>query len=249
MCKANQKIIKICEASFFSKHFKPIRMQDNKNAATFWITAERMRMQESRSWPRQTNKMTEARHNASKHYLLHLSVCPRGVPGAGWGVSAPGGGAWSGGCLLQGECLVLGVPAPEGVPAPRGVGCLVWGVPGPVGGVFSWGPGLGGAWSWGDSWSRGGGIPACTEADSPQQTNTVADGTHPTGMHSCLIYLQNNIPVFSPGLTDGSIGDMIYFHSYKNPGLILDIVEGEKYYGIFTLLGFGNGTRTRINGI
>ncbi|KAJ7989361.1 hypothetical protein DPEC_G00303730 [Dallia pectoralis] len=36
---------------------------------------------------------------------------------------------------------------------------------------------------------------------------------------------KNDIPVFSPALTDGSIGDMIYFHSYKNPGLILDIVE------------------------
>lgn len=38
---------------------------------------------------------------------------------------------------------------------------------------------------------------------------------------------QNNIPVFSPALTDGSLGDMLYFHSYKNPGLILDIVEGK----------------------
>lgn len=38
---------------------------------------------------------------------------------------------------------------------------------------------------------------------------------------------QNNIPVFSPALTDGSLGDMIYFHSFKNPGLVLDIVEGE----------------------
>nr|XP_023666538.1 deoxyhypusine synthase [Paramormyrops kingsleyae] len=36
---------------------------------------------------------------------------------------------------------------------------------------------------------------------------------------------KNDIPVFSPALTDGSLGDMIYFHSYKNPGLILDIVE------------------------
>lgn len=25
-------------------------------------------------------------------------------------------------------------------------------------------------------------------------------------------------------MTDGSIGDMIYFHSFKSPGLILDIV-------------------------
>lgn len=41
------------------------------------------------------------------------------------------------------------------------------------------------------------------------------------------VLCQNNIPVFSPALTDGSLGDMIYFHSFKNPGLILDIVEGK----------------------
>ena len=34
---------------------------------------------------------------------------------------------------------------------------------------------------------------------------------------------KNNIPVFCPALTDGSLGDMIYFHSYKNPGLVLDL--------------------------
>lgn len=36
---------------------------------------------------------------------------------------------------------------------------------------------------------------------------------------------KNNIPVYCPALTDGSIGDMIYFHTYSNPGLVLDIVE------------------------
>ncbi|NXR45668.1 DHYS synthase, partial [Hippolais icterina] len=36
---------------------------------------------------------------------------------------------------------------------------------------------------------------------------------------------QNKIPVLSPALTDGSLGDMIFFHSYKRPGLVLDIVE------------------------
>lgn len=36
---------------------------------------------------------------------------------------------------------------------------------------------------------------------------------------------KNNIPVFSPALTDGSLGDMMYFHSYKNPGLIVDILS------------------------
>lgn len=34
---------------------------------------------------------------------------------------------------------------------------------------------------------------------------------------------KNNIPVYCPAITDGSLGDMIYFHSYKNPGLIVDI--------------------------
>jgi len=36
---------------------------------------------------------------------------------------------------------------------------------------------------------------------------------------------KNKIPVFCPAITDGSIGDMIYFHSYQNPGLIVDVVE------------------------
>ncbi|KAF7332153.1 hypothetical protein MKEN_00096300 [Mycena kentingensis (nom. inval.)] len=36
---------------------------------------------------------------------------------------------------------------------------------------------------------------------------------------------KNNIPVFSPALTDGSLGDMIYFHSFRSPGLVLDIVR------------------------
>jgi deoxyhypusine synthase len=36
---------------------------------------------------------------------------------------------------------------------------------------------------------------------------------------------KNNIPVFCPALTDGSIGDMIYFHSYKSPGFRVDLVE------------------------
>jgi deoxyhypusine synthase len=34
---------------------------------------------------------------------------------------------------------------------------------------------------------------------------------------------KNSIPIFCPALTDGSIGDMIYFHSYKRPGFTIDI--------------------------
>ena len=40
-------------------------------------------------------------------------------------------------------------------------------------------------------------------------------------------FIKNNIPVLCPALTDGSLGDMIYFHSYKKPGLIIDIVDGK----------------------
>ncbi|CAG8528941.1 6259_t:CDS:2 [Ambispora leptoticha] len=36
---------------------------------------------------------------------------------------------------------------------------------------------------------------------------------------------KNDIPVYCPALTDGSLGDMIYFHSFKDPGLIIDIVS------------------------
>jgi len=35
---------------------------------------------------------------------------------------------------------------------------------------------------------------------------------------------KNNIPVYSPAITDGSLGDMLYFHSYRNPGFVVDIV-------------------------
>lgn len=40
----------------------------------------------------------------------------------------------------------------------------------------------------------------------------------------CYWAYMNNIPLFSPAITDGSIGDMLYFHSYKRPGLIVDLV-------------------------
>ncbi|CAA9997246.1 unnamed protein product [Nesidiocoris tenuis] len=36
---------------------------------------------------------------------------------------------------------------------------------------------------------------------------------------------KNRIPIFCPALTDGSLGDMMYFHSYRNPGLVIDILQ------------------------
>lgn len=41
---------------------------------------------------------------------------------------------------------------------------------------------------------------------------------------------KNKIPIFSPALTDGSLGDMMYFHSIKSPGLIVDINSGKIQY-------------------
>lgn len=41
----------------------------------------------------------------------------------------------------------------------------------------------------------------------------------------CYWAAKNDIPIFCPALTDGSIGDMIFFHSYKNGGLIVDLVQ------------------------
>ena len=38
---------------------------------------------------------------------------------------------------------------------------------------------------------------------------------------------KNAIPVFCPAITDGSVGDMLFFHSYKHdPPLIVDIARG-----------------------
>ena len=36
---------------------------------------------------------------------------------------------------------------------------------------------------------------------------------------------KNNIPVLSPALTDGSLGDMFFFHSFRHPGLVIDILS------------------------
>ena len=37
---------------------------------------------------------------------------------------------------------------------------------------------------------------------------------------------KNDIPVFCPAITDGAVGDNIFFFNAEHPGLILDLVEG-----------------------
>lgn len=39
----------------------------------------------------------------------------------------------------------------------------------------------------------------------------------------CYWAYKNNIPIFCPALTDGSLGDMLYFHTYKSSPQVLDI--------------------------
>lgn len=43
---------------------------------------------------------------------------------------------------------------------------------------------------------------------------------HPNSI--CYWAARNKIPIFCPALTDGSLGDMLYFHSFRSPGLRLD---------------------------
>lgn len=45
---------------------------------------------------------------------------------------------------------------------------------------------------------------------------------HPDSI--CTWAARNDIPIYCPALTDGSFGDMLYFHSFKNPGLVIDLV-------------------------
>uniref|UniRef100_A0A183BV19 deoxyhypusine synthase n=1 Tax=Globodera pallida TaxID=36090 RepID=A0A183BV19_GLOPA len=51
----------------------------------------------------------------------------------------------------------------------------------------------------------------------------------------------HRIPIFCPALTDGSLGDMLYFHSVKNggDGIVLDIVEDLRYLNTMAILGGG----------
>ncbi|GAU92727.1 hypothetical protein RvY_04774 [Ramazzottius varieornatus] len=52
---------------------------------------------------------------------------------------------------------------------------------------------------------------------------------------------KNDIPVFSPALTDGGIGDMLYFHSYKEPGLVLDIIQDVRELNLLATYAVNSG--------
>ncbi|KAL0099817.1 hypothetical protein PUN28_019909 [Cardiocondyla obscurior] len=52
---------------------------------------------------------------------------------------------------------------------------------------------------------------------------------------------KNKIPVFCPALTDGSLGDMMFFHSYKNPGFVLDILSDLRRLNRIALKAINSG--------
>ena len=51
----------------------------------------------------------------------------------------------------------------------------------------------------------------------------------------CYWAYKNNIPILCPALTDGALGDNIYFYSLNNPGFTIDIVEDTKKLNNSTL--------------
>ncbi len=52
---------------------------------------------------------------------------------------------------------------------------------------------------------------------------------------------KNNIPVFCPAITDGGIGDTLFYHSYKNPGLRIDLVEDIQRMDLLALFAVNTG--------
>ncbi|KAJ8927907.1 hypothetical protein NQ314_019537 [Rhamnusium bicolor] len=52
---------------------------------------------------------------------------------------------------------------------------------------------------------------------------------------------KNKIPVFCPALTDGSIGDMMFLHSFKNPGLVLDIISDLRRLNLMAMKSVNTG--------
>ncbi|CAJ0931977.1 unnamed protein product, partial [Mesorhabditis belari] len=61
---------------------------------------------------------------------------------------------------------------------------------------------------------------------------------------------KHSIPVFCPALTDGSLGDMLYFHSVRSaPGLRLDIVEDVRHINTLSVKSIKTGVMILGGGV
>lgn len=65
---------------------------------------------------------------------------------------------------------------------------------------------------------------------------------HPDSV--CYWAAKNKIPIFCPALTDGSLGDMLHFHCFRSPGLVLDIVSD-----VHRLNTFAHNTASHKTGV
>lgn len=52
---------------------------------------------------------------------------------------------------------------------------------------------------------------------------------------------KNGIPVFCPSITDGAIGDCLFYHSMKTPGLKIDLVEDIQRMDLIALFAVNTG--------
>jgi len=52
---------------------------------------------------------------------------------------------------------------------------------------------------------------------------------------------KNDIPIYSPALTDGSLGDMFFFNSFRNPGLIIDILGDLRGVNLLAMRSLNTG--------
>jgi deoxyhypusine synthase len=43
-------------------------------------------------------------------------------------------------------------------------------------------------------------------------------------IHNFYRAAKNDIPIFCPALTDGAVGDMLFFNSYKHEDFVVDVV-------------------------
>eukprot|EP00468_Gymnochlora_sp_CCMP2014_P014852 CAMPEP_0167769438 /NCGR_PEP_ID=MMETSP0110_2-20121227/17303_1 /TAXON_ID=629695 /ORGANISM="Gymnochlora sp., Strain CCMP2014" /LENGTH=306 /DNA_ID=CAMNT_0007658383 /DNA_START=165 /DNA_END=1083 /DNA_ORIENTATION=+ len=59
---------------------------------------------------------------------------------------------------------------------------------------------------------------------------------------SCLYWAyKNNIPIFCPAITDGAVGDVVFFNSYREDGLIIDTAADIKRINKTGMLILGGG--------
>lgn len=80
-------------------------------------------------------------------------------------------------------------------------------------------------------------------ASAPTATAESAAAARAAAEGSLLVQcLARGVPVFCPALTDGSIGDMMFFYNVKNPGMLVDpAVDEERLRALFRHRSGGGG--------